>query len=84
MSSDLGFINVPIVKFSVDWWNSLHQPASVFRPGGPSIDTSLLTPLLVMALAYAGLYVTLWLAAMKAEILTRRIHQMQIAAAGEA
>lgn len=80
----VGFINVPIVKFSVDWWNSLHQPASVFRPGGPSIDTSLLTPLLIMALAYAGLYVTLWLAAMKAEILTRRIHQMQIAAAGKA
>jgi heme exporter protein C len=80
----VGFINVPIVKFSVDWWNSLHQPASVFKPGGPSIDASLLTPLLVMALAYAGLFVTLWLAAMKAEILTRRIHQMQIAAAGEA
>ena len=80
----VGFINVPIVKFSVDWWNSLHQPASVLRPGGPSIDTSLLTPLLVMALAYAGLFVTLWLAAMKAEILARRIHQMQIAAAGEA
>ena len=79
----VGFINVPIVKFSVDWWNSLHQPASVFRAGGPSIDSSLLTPLLVMALAYAGLFITLWLAAMKAEILTRRIHQMQIAAAGE-
>ena len=79
----VGFINVPIVKFSVDWWNSLHQPASVFRAGGPSIDSSLLAPLLVMALAYAGLFITLWLAAMKAEILTRRIHLMQIAAAGE-
>lgn len=80
----VGFINVPIVKFSVDWWNSLHQPASVLRAGGPSIDSSLLTPLFVMALAYAGLFVTLWLLAMKAEVLTRRIHQMQVAQAGEA
>jgi heme exporter protein C len=80
----VGFINVPIVKFSVDWWNSLHQPASVLRAGGPSIDSSLLTPLFIMALAYAGLFVTLWLLAMKAEVLTRRIHQMQVAQAGEA
>jgi heme exporter protein C len=80
----VGFINVPIVKFSVDWWNSLHQPASVLRSGGPTIDSSLLTPLLVMAGAYVGLFVWLWLMSMKAEILTRRIHQMQIAAAGEA
>jgi heme exporter protein C len=80
----VGFINVPIVKFSVDWWNSLHQPASVFRAGGPTIDASLLTPLLVMACAYAGLFITLWILAMKAEILAQRIHQMQVAQAGEA
>jgi heme exporter protein C len=80
----VGFINVPIVMLSVDWWNSLHQPACVLRAGGPSIDSSLLTPLFIMALAYAGLFVTLWLLAMKAEVLTRRIHQMQVAQAGEA
>ena len=45
----VGFINVPIIKFSVDWWNTLHQPASIFRTGGPTIDPSLLTPLFVMA-----------------------------------
>src|SRR5207344_3067192 len=44
----VGFINVPIIKFSVEWWNTLHQPASIFRVGGPAIDPSLLTPLLVM------------------------------------
>jgi heme exporter protein C len=80
----VGFINVPIVKFSVDWWNSLHQPASVFRRGGPAIDPSLLSPLMVMALAYLALFVALWLAAMRTEILKRRIQQMQIAEAGEA
>jgi heme exporter protein C len=80
----VGFINVPIVKFSVDWWNSLHQPASVFRAGGPTIDAALLTPLLVMAGAYLMLFLTLWLAAMKIEILKRRLHQMQLKAAGEA
>src|ERR1051325_5283975 len=47
----VGAINLPIIKFSVDWWNTLHQPASVFRPGGPAIDPSILTPLLAMALA---------------------------------
>src|SRR4029079_1088461 len=48
----VGVVNLPIIKFSVDWWNTLHQPASVARLGGPSIHPSLLWPLLVMALAY--------------------------------
>ena len=61
----VGFVNVPIVKFSVDWWNSLHQPASVFRMDGPTIDASLLWPLLVMALAYLALFVALHLVAMR-------------------
>jgi len=78
----VGFINVPVVKFSVDWWSTLHQPASVFRMGGPTIHPSLLVPLGVMAAAYAMFFASLWLAAMKAEILSRRIHQMQIAEAG--
>ena len=52
----VGFVNMPIIKFSVDWWNSLHQPASVFRMGGPTIDASMLWPLLVMGLAYTLLF----------------------------
>ena len=47
----LGFINVPIIKFSVDIWNSLHQPASVFKLSGPSIDNSMLIPLFLMFIA---------------------------------
>src|SRR4029077_11710933 len=44
----VGVVNLPIIKFSVDWWNPLHQPASLIRLGGPSIDISLLLPLLTM------------------------------------
>jgi heme exporter protein C len=47
----VGLIDLPIIKFAVDWWNTLHQPASVLKMGGPSIDASMLRPLLVMALA---------------------------------
>src|SRR6188508_2706034 len=55
----VGAINLPIIKFSVDWWNTLHQPASVFRVGGSTIDPTILTPLLIMALAFTLLFVTL-------------------------
>ena len=48
----IGTINLPIVKFSVDWWNTLHQPASIIRSGGVSIDQSMLSPLIVMVLAF--------------------------------
>lgn len=74
-----GFINVPIVKFSVDWWNSLHQGPSVFRIGGPTIDARLLWPLLVMALAYLLLFLGLLLIAMRSEITQRKIRQLQFA-----
>jgi heme exporter protein C len=78
----VGFVNVPIVKFSVDWWQSLHQPASVFRIGGPSIDPSMLAPLLVMGLAYLALFVTLHLTAMRAEIAARRIRALKLVEIG--
>jgi heme exporter protein C len=74
-----GFVNVPIVKFSVDWWNSLHQGESVFRMGGPTIDARMLWPLLVMALAYLLLFVGLLLVAMRSEITSRKIRQLQFA-----
>ncbi|MGO9701759.1 MAG: heme transporter HemC, partial [Xanthobacteraceae bacterium] len=59
-------------KFSVDWWNTLPQPASVFRLGAPTIDPSILIPLLIMAVAFTLLFFTLLLAAMRNEILRRR------------
>jgi heme exporter protein C len=72
----VGAINLPIIKFSVDWWQTLHQPASVLRLGGPTIHASLLTPLLIMAFAFLLLFLTLLLAAMRSEIMRRRVRTM--------
>ena len=77
----VGAVNLPIVKFSVDWWNTLHQPASVFRMGGPTIHPSMLWPLLVMALAMNLLFLTLHLMATRNEILRRRLRRRAILAA---
>jgi heme exporter protein C len=74
----VGAVNLPIIKFSVDWWNTLHQPASVFRVGGPTIHASILVPLLIMAVAFSLLFVTLHLAAMRNEILRRRIRALHM------
>nr|WP_307437802.1 heme ABC transporter permease [Labrys monachus] len=77
----VGAVNIPIIKFSVEWWYTLHQGESVFRMGGSTIDASMLWPLLVMALAFTGLFFTLHLMAMRAEILRRRIRTMRLMAA---
>ncbi len=69
----VGFVNIPIIKFSVDWWNTLHQPASVIRLGGPTIDGEFLRPLLVMAVAFTLLFFTLHIMAIRNEIWRRRV-----------
>lgn len=71
----VGFINIPIIKFSVDWWNSLHQPASIIRPEGPTIDGSMLTPLLLMIGAYTVLFVWYVFAGVEAMILDARLQR---------
>lgn len=73
-----GFVIIPIIKFSVDWWNTLHQPASVSRFDRPAMDTAFLYPLLVMALAYMALFFTLHLMSMRNEVLSRRIRSIKI------
>ena len=73
----VGVVNIPIIHYSVVWWNTLHQPASVFRVGGPTIDPSLLAPLLVMALAFMLLFILLHLVSMRAEILRRRVRALR-------
>jgi len=77
----VGAINLPIVKFSVDWWNTLHQPASVFRMGGPTIDKSMLWPLLLVAIGITLVVLALHFAAMRNEILRRRVRTLGILAA---
>jgi len=74
----VGLINVPIIKFSVDWWNTLHQSASVIRLDGPTIHASILVPLIVMTVAFTLLFVTLHLAAMRNEIMRRRVRTMMM------
>jgi heme exporter protein C len=73
-----GLAILPVIRFSVDWWNTLHQPASVFRMSGPAIHPSILLPLLVMALGFAALFVALHLKAMRNEILRRRVKALTI------
>jgi heme exporter protein C len=72
----VGAMNIPIIKFSVDWWNTLHQPASVLRLGGSTIHVSILLPLIAMLVAFTLLFLTLHLAAMRNEILRRRLRTM--------
>ncbi len=76
----IGVINLPIIKFSVDWWNTLHQPASVVKLGGPSIHPSILIPLLVMGVAFLMLFVTLVLMRTETEIGRRRLEMAALAA----
>src|SRR5271157_3832883 len=80
----VGAIDLPIIKFSVDWWNTLHQGASVFRLGGSTIDPTILIPLLLMAAAFTLLFVTLLLAAMRNEILRRRVRTLRLLQASAA
>jgi len=80
----VGFINIPIIKFSVDWWNTLHQPASVFRFDGPTIHASMLVPLFVMSIAFMLLFTTLHFAAMRSELVRRRARGLRLRTARSA
>ena len=80
----VGAIDLPIIKFSVDWWNTLHQGASVFRLSGSTIHPAILVPLLLMAAAFTLLFVTLLLAAMRNEILRRRVRTLRLLQASAA
>jgi len=76
----VGAINVPIIKFSVEWWNSLHQP-SIMSSSGSSVHSSILIPLLIMVAAYSFLFLTLHLLAIRSELRKRKIQQLQLAQA---
>ena len=68
----VGFINIPIIKFSVDWWNTLHQPASISAPGAPGMPAEILWPLMMMMAAYSFLFGWLALRGIEADIVRSR------------
>jgi len=76
----VGVVNLPIIKFSVDWWNTLHQSGSVLRMGGPTIDFSMLVPLLIMAIGYMLLFKTLLLIRMRTALNERKARALRLAA----
>ena len=80
----VGLINLPIVKFSVDWWNTLHQPASLIRSDGPSLAEGMLAPLLVMMGAYLVFFLAVWITAIRTEIVRRRVLSIRARKALEA
>lgn len=77
----VGAVNLPVVKFSVDWWNTLHQGASVFRAEGPAMTNDFLWPLLLMGLAYMSAFGSLWLVGIRAQVWRRRAEAAAIRAA---
>ena len=77
----VGAVNLPVVKFSVDWWNTLHQGASVFRKDGPAMTSEFLWPLLLMGLAYMAAFGSLWLVGIRAQVWRRRAEAAALRAA---
>ena len=74
----VGFVNVPIIKFSVDWWNTLHQPASISRLDAPAIDTSMLIPLLLMAIGFKLFFISILILRIKIHLLKKRIRSIHL------
>ena len=77
-----GAVNLPIIHYSVVWWNSLHQGESIFRKDGPALAAVYLWPLGIMGLAYLCLFGALWLVRTRAEVWRRRARALALRAAG--
>ena len=74
----IGAFNLPIIKFSVDWWNTLHQPASVLKLGGPSIHIEMMVPLILMALGFLFFYFSILLINVQTELNIRKLKKLFI------
>jgi heme exporter protein C len=77
----VGVVNLPIIKFSVDWWNTLHQPASVVRMDGPAIHPDMLWPLLAMAFGFKLIFATILILRVRGEIAAAKIRNLQLSLA---
>jgi heme exporter protein C len=79
----VGAVNLPVIKFSVDWWNTLHQPASISRLDAPAIHSSMLLPLLAMSVGYTLFFMAVALVRMRAGLIERRLEVLQQARLSE-
>ncbi|MCH2545990.1 MAG: heme ABC transporter permease [Alphaproteobacteria bacterium] len=73
----VGVVNLPIIKFSVEWWNTLHQPASIIRMDGPTVDGSMLAPLLTMIAAFIVFYLLVLGMRMRSILIEQKIRRLQ-------
>jgi heme exporter protein C len=80
----IGAVNLPVIKFSVDWWNTLHQPASISITGAPSMYVGMLWPLLFAALGYTLVFAAIVVARTRAAVIERRIRALLMARAQQA
>lgn len=80
----VGFVNIPIIHFSVVWWNTLHQPSSVFRMGGPTMAPAMLWPLLVMALGFTCYFVAVLLLRVRGALAARKLRVLRLSRVREA
>jgi heme exporter protein C len=78
----VGIVNIPIIKFSVDWWNTLHQPATLSKFDRPSMDVSMIAPLLLMVVGFIAYYLVVLIIRLRAEIAARRIRNLHLAQVG--
>jgi heme exporter protein C len=76
----VGSVNLPIIKFSVEWWNTLHQPSSILRAEGPAVHSSMLAPLLVMFGAFLCYFIVVHILRTRAELTLRKIRNLRLSA----
>ena len=73
----LGIVNLPIIKWSVEWWNTLHQPASISKFSSPSIDPSMMLPLFLMVFSFLFFFISLVLLRIKGEVISRKLEILE-------
>jgi heme exporter protein C len=80
----IGAVDLPIIKFSVDWWNTLHQPDTITLTGAPTMYVSMLWPLLFTTLGYTAIFAAITLTRLRAAVVERRIRALLMARTREA
>ena len=74
-----GLVNLPIIKFSVDWWSTLHQPSTIKLTGAPTMHTSMLWPLLACTLGFTAIFAAIVTARLRAAVMERRTRNLLLA-----